>query len=224
MRTRDSSAPIDRKGTWIWDFQGHRCQVLFLGKGPLADRLEAFHEVVNRTDLALSWLEQVHSGRAIRASQPGLCGAADALWVSADLTALSVATADCVPIVVAGPGGLATIHAGWRGLVNGVIQSALEGLAGESKPLQAWIGPAIGPCCYEVAPDVANQVVAASDPMVLRPQEPRPHLDLAGAAEWQLSRGTVSVCTRCSPEWLWSYRRDGAKAGRNWTFAWRQEV
>jgi copper oxidase (laccase) domain-containing protein len=62
---------------------------------------------------------------------------------------------------------------------------------------------------------------------VLVEREPRPHLDLAGAAECQLVRGgvqqvhTLSVCTHCSPDWLWSYRRDKASSGRNWTFAWR---
>lgn len=227
MRSRDSSRPKSLKGYWTWEFQGYHCQVLFLGKGPQGDRLGAFTEVAPESERRLSWLKQVHSAQAIQASRQGSCGEGDALLASDNKTALSVATADCVPIVVEGPHGLATIHAGWRGLATGIIQSALDGLDGDSSLTRAWIGPAIGACCYEVAPEVASQVVAASDSSVLRAKQPRPHLDLAGAAEWQLARGgvarirTLSICTRCSPEWLWSYRRDGANAGRNWTFAWR---
>lgn len=95
--------------------------------------------------------------------------------------------------------------------------------------MRAWIGPAIGDCCYEVGEDVAEQVVAASSAEVLTRRNPRPHLDLAMASTVQLARGgirqihTIRVCTRCSPDLLWSYRRDGAASGRNFTFAWRRE-
>ena len=114
------------------------------------------------------------------------------------------------------------------GLAGRIIQETLAGLGEDPSTLRAWIGPAIGVCCYEVGRDVASKVVAASDLTVLRDREPRPHLDLTGAAECQLAQSGVeqihslSVCTHCSPDWLWSYRRDKAGAGRNWTFAWRQ--
>ena len=117
---------------------------------------------------------------------------------------------------------------GWRGLVAGVIPAALDRL-GPVQDLEAWIGPAIGPCCYEVSDDVADQVVAASDPGV-RSQGPagRPHLDLQAAAHHQLTAGGVGEihvlerCTRCHPEDLWSYRREGPGAGRNLAFVWRR--
>ena len=98
----------------------------------------------------------------------------------------------------------------------------------EAGSLHAWIGPAIGQCCYEVGPDVARKVVAASSAAVCSHRHRRPHLDLTGAVVHQLTAGGVEdihaleICTRCCPQWLWSYRRDGAAAGRNWAFAWKR--
>ncbi len=97
--------------------------------------------------------------------------------------------------------------------------------------LQSWIGPAIGSCCYEVGSEVAEKVAEASGRQVIvRGGGQRPHLDLILAAELQLaslgleSIQTLRVCTRCSSEWLWSYRREGAGVGRNLAFAWRTEI
>jgi YfiH family protein len=158
----------------------------------------------------------------------GPSGQADALTTQTDRLALSVATADCVPVVVAGARTLATIHAGWRGLVGRIITNTVGGLAEPAAALRAWIGPAIGSCCYEVGNEVAHQVVAASASTVRHETSSRPHLDLTAAAEIQL-RGAgieqieaIRVCTRCHPQWLWSYRLDREQAGRNWTFAWRR--
>ena len=144
--------------------------------------------------------------------------------------ALCVATADCVPVVLGAGDGVAAVHAGWRGVVAGVVDRAVGALAvavGE-RPVAAWIGPAIGPCCYEVGEDVASRVVAASATGVARRgRGARPHLDLVAAVEIQLRGAGVEAierlgpCTRCAPELLYSYRRDGAAAGRNLTYAWR---
>ena len=96
-------------------------------------------------------------------------------------------------------------------------------------PSAAWIGPAIGVCCYEVGEEVADRVGAVGGPEVVRSGGgDRPHLDLARAVEYQLRRaGVESIerlgpCTRCSPRLLHSYRRDGAGAGRNLTYVWRR--
>ncbi|HEX2164551.1 MAG TPA: laccase domain-containing protein, partial [Thermoanaerobaculia bacterium] len=94
----------------------------------------------------------------------------------------------------------------------------------------AWIGPALGPCCYEVGEEVAEAVAAASDPAVVsRPAAgARPRLDLAAAARRQLAAlgvedvRTVAACTRCEADLLWSYRRDGRRAGRNHAFIWKR--
>jgi len=226
MSTRDDSPPQLQGGFHTWSFQGEHSQIAFLGKGPQRQRQRAFEDVIDSPGLQLSWPRQIHSAMVLEVQGPGLCGDADALTTGQRGAALSIATADCVPIVIEGRRRLATIHAGWRGLAGRIIQGTLDDLAGETSAMKAWIGPAIGACCYEVGLDVASQVAAASDPAVQIPREPRPHLDLVAAAEWQLARGgveqihTVRVCTRCSPQWLWSYRRDKEDAGRNWTFAW----
>ena len=155
-----------------------------------------------------------------------MCGQADALTTGSNRLALSVATADCVPVVVAGERSLATIHAGWRGLAGGVVANVVSGLSEPATALRAWIGPAIGACCYEVGDEVAREVAAASAATVRHETATRPHLDLTAAAEIQLKREgighieTLRICTRCHPEWLWSYRLDRDQAGRNWTFAW----
>lgn len=228
MPTSDKSRPRLRAGFWTWAFQGENSHVFFVGKGPRGERQGAFAEVVADPAVRLAWPRQVHSDIVVEASRQGPCGQADALTTAERGLAVSVATADCVPIVVEAPRHLATIHAGWRGLAGHIIQQTLQELGDDPRRLQAWIGPAIGPCCYEVGRDVANKVVAASDRAVLIETEPRPHLDLVRAARAQLLRGGVeqihslSVCTHCSPEWLWSYRRDRDDAGRNWAFAWRE--
>jgi hypothetical protein len=151
---------------------------------------------------------------------------------------LSVVTADCVPVLLAGddPGGgfhLAAIHAGWRGVAAGIVEAAAarlaEGAGGGISPV-AWVGPAIGPCCYEVGEDVARRVAAASTEAAVRPNpipgRPNPHLDLRGAVGHQL-RGAgvetvhlVDACTRCRAEELASYRREGPGGGRHLAYLW----
>lgn len=223
------ATPQLHAGFWTWFFAGDHSQIVFLGKGPLRNRHETFARVVERPDLRLSWARQVHSATVLRATGEGPCGEGDALITAESHTAVSVATADCVPIVVEGLRHLGVIHAGWRGLASNIIQHTLNALGKPQTVRRAWIGPAVGVCCYEVAADVAEGVAKASDPSVIQDKDPRPHLDLARAAEIQLIRAgiesihTVAVCTRCSEEWLWSHRRDQSDTGRNWLFAWREK-
>lgn len=176
-----------------------------------------------------AWLRQVHSARAL-AARPGLAGDGDALWTEEEDLALFVATADCVPILLASSVSVAAVHAGWRGVCTGVVSTTLDRLATSTASLSAWIGPAIGPCCYEVGEDVATRVAAASSADVVVARTGRkPHLDLARAVREQLLRaGLQDVrllrrCTRCDPA-LASYRRDGARAGRNYSIIWRRAV
>ena len=96
------------------------------------------------------------------------------------------------------------------------------------KPIVAWIGPSIGPCCYEVGDDVAARLgAAATDDLVTQGLAGRPHVDLAAVARYQLARHGVETvrsfdrCTRCHADSLASYRRDGTAAGRNWSLVWR---
>ena len=179
--------------------------------------------------LPLAWLRQIHSARVV-AARAGDCGEGDALILAGEALVARIASADCLPIVVAGERSAVAIHAGWRGLVTGIVGAAVDRLRGDGeRALRAWIGPAIGPCCYEVGEAVAAAVAAASGGRAVeRGRGPRPHLDLRTAARAQLEAAGVADsellehCTSCRPEWLWSYRRDGAGAGRNLLLLWRE--
>ena len=105
-----------------------------------------------------AYLDQVHSADVIHAEEPGNRGQADALLVTQPGLPVMVATADCVPVVVESDGAAAVVHAGWRGAAAGVLPAALDAMrtAGH-EPNRAAIGPAIGPCCYEVGEEVASE-------------------------------------------------------------------
>ena len=181
--------------------------------------------------VAPAWLRQRHGTDAVRVVDPGCGGDGDALIVSRDGVAATVFVADCVPVLIAAGQNVAAVHAGWRGLASGVLASAVRELrrAGATDPAraEAWIGPAIGPCCYEVGEDVASRVesVTGSEVVIRRPGQ-RPHLDLPLAASIQLAAlgvgrtSSSGCCVRCDANW-WSYRRDGSRAGRNHAFIWR---
>lgn len=214
-------------GHWIWRARRGDVEIVFAGRGPAGERDEVLRRVAEDAPADLAWARQIHSATVLLA-QAGACGEGDALWTDRANLALSVITADCVPVVLAGPGGIAAVHAGWRGLVNGVIPATLRALPGTLSEWTAWIGPTIGACCYEVGEDVASQVVAASHPEVaVSGPAGKPHLDLQAVARWQLEAGGVGKvlslarCTRCDEEKLFSYRREGKGAGRNIAFIWR---
>ncbi len=221
------SAPELRQGFTVWTADWGAVRPAFVGRGPSANRGAALAAASPDHPLpALAWPRQVHSARVLEA-QPGECGEGDAVVTEERGLALAVATADCVPVLIAGERRLAAVHAGWRGLAAEVVARAVEALGEPATALRAAIGPAIGPCCYEVGEDVAGAVAAVSDPAVVLPgRGARPHLDLQAAARHQLARlgvraDIVARCTRCHPQELWSYRRDGAAAGRNLAFLWR---
>jgi YfiH family protein len=226
MTTEGPLGPIVEGGFWAWKARHGDVEVRFTGRGPANDRQEILH-AVDPAAPPLAWAKQIHSALALPA-QAGACGEGDALYSGETDLALSVVTADCVPVLVAGPAGLAAVHAGWRGIAGGVIPAALDKMTGDPAGRTAWIGPAIGPCCYEVGLEVADKVVAASTPEVARSGPAgKIHLDLQAAARHQLAAAgvrqvfVVPVCTRCDAEKLWSYRREGKAAGRNMAFIWR---
>jgi purine-nucleoside/S-methyl-5'-thioadenosine phosphorylase / adenosine deaminase len=214
----------ERDGFPVWRATRAAVAVRFAGRGPRLERGETLR-AIGGPDIPVAWAKQVH-GAALLAARPGSCGEGDALCTAEPGLALAIATADCVPVLLSGPAGIAAVHAGWRGLVAGVLAGAMAAL-GDPAAIQAWIGPAIGLCCYEVGADVADAVVAATAPEVANALGgDKAHLDLAAAARCQLERaGVRSVellvsCTRCDPR-LWSYRRDGKGAGRNLAFICR---
>jgi YfiH family protein len=155
----------------------------------------------------------------------------DALLALAPGQAVGVRVADCVPLLVADPssGAVAAIHAGWRGVVAGVVEAALLGLrrASGAAPgqLLAAIGPHIGPDAFEVGDDVARQIAAAAPDgaRVVLAREPRPHVSLERAVAAQLlafglTAGNIERvpgCTFSEPARFYSFRRDGSRSGRH---------
>ncbi|MDH3211508.1 MAG: peptidoglycan editing factor PgeF [Myxococcales bacterium] len=158
---------------------------------------------------------------------------ADAVVSRAAGVAIGVATADCVPILLATARGdaVAAVHAGWRGLARGVVASGVEALrrlADPHEPLVAVLGPHIGPCCYEVDRPVLDALEARFPqalPGALRPAGRPGHalLDLALLARAELAAAGIApaalgavrdACTCCDAGRFHSFRRDGARAGR----------
>jgi hypothetical protein len=146
---------------------------------------------------------------------------------------VAVVTADCVPVLLATPSGagVAAIHAGWRGLADGVLAAGVAALARASSvepaQLAAGIGPHIGPCCYEVDAPVLDALASGHAEALADAARPvRPGhalLDLgrlaaaalaaAGLEEASIGRA-AAACTRCDADRFHSYRRDGPRAGR----------
>jgi YfiH family protein len=152
---------------------------------------------------------------------------ADGLLSGLPGVAVGVTTADCLPVLLAAPdgGAVAALHAGWRGLVAGILGRGVEALCEKAgcAPTELWaaVGPGIRPCCFEVGGEVVEAFSAAGFPerFFTQGNAGRPYGDLAGLAVWALGRAglqdvhVVGTCTRCEPERYFSYRRDGWPTG-----------
>jgi len=178
------------------------------------------------------WLRQVHGSRVLRLqySQPDAEALeADAAWTDEPGLACTVQVADCLPVLMAAPGGraVAAAHAGWRGLAGGVVEAALaalcEGAHCAPRDIAVWLGPCIGPRRFEVGAEVLEAFGAS-------PADPDPSLFVSGgqrdgAARWQANlAGLTSLrlqragvrhisggvwCTFEDRLRFFSYRRDG---------------
>jgi polyphenol oxidase len=216
----------DAAGYVAWRGGTAGVSVVFAGIGPAASGEEVLARITGE-QRPVAWARQVHSARVL-AARAGDCGEGDALLAHEPGLALAIVTADCVPVLIAGPRRLAAAHAGWRGIAAGVVAAAVDALGDAAAESTAWIGPAIGPCCYETAADVAGLVAAASHPEIVSAGAAgRPHLDLPAAVRHQLEAAGLrdirhlACCTRCHPAHLHSFRREGKGAGRNHAFIWR---
>jgi polyphenol oxidase len=129
-----------------------------------------------------------------------------------------VLVADCLPVALVAPQAVAMLHAGWRGLAAGVLEEGLAALAelGAAEPPVAAIGPGIGPCCYEVGPEV-HAALGTSGRTA----------DLKAVAAERLARAgvervhDVGLCTACDAGRFFSHRRDAGVTGRQAGIAWR---
>jgi polyphenol oxidase len=159
---------------------------------------------------------QIHSTLVHRAAAGARGEPGDGLWTDEPGLPVLAMTADCLPIALVRDVGespaVAVLHAGWRGLLTGVVAAGAGVIDGA---FRAAVGPAIGPCCYEVGPEVAGPFAAAYGDDVVRGRK----LDLWTAAERALqAAGAVEVervdlCTACNPELFFSHRRTGKPRG-----------
>jgi YfiH family protein len=164
--------------------------------------------------LALNRQQHSATVRRARAGARGEPG--DGLWTEEPGLPVLALAADCVLIALARPAGerpaLAVLHAGWRGLLEGVVAAAVGELGGRPA---AVVGPAIGPCCYEVGQEVAEPFRRAFGADVVRGRK----LDLWSSAERAVraagcaSVGRVDLCTACNPQLFFSERRTGKPRG-----------
>lgn len=151
---------------------------------------------------------------------------ADALVATLAGDTVGVRVADCVPVLVGdtSTGHVAAIHAGWKGVVAGVVARAIERLGTDGAELVAAIGPCIGACCFEVSREVADKIAAASGgACIVSTHEPaKAMVDLRIAVATQLRLLGIATqhveqvggCTRCEAGTYYSFRRDGDHAGR----------
>ncbi len=166
-----------------------------------------------------AWLRQVHGADVVRATTPGHLGEGDAVFTTEPMLPMAVGVADCFPVIVAGEAGIGIAHAGWRGAAAGVVGALVGAMrAAGITPQRAAIGPGIGPCCFEVGPEVAERFPRHGATTTWG----TPSVDLRAALLDQLGGLDVWVSDDCtmSGEGFHSFRRDGT-ALRQVAVAWR---
>lgn len=177
---------------------------------------------------ALAICDQVHGDGVLVVTQGQgplrTLGQADALVTTTPGVWLAVRTADCVPILLAAPGGVAAVHAGWRGTVAPILGPAVESLCAETGCQPSEVRAAIGPCIGLQAYEVGQEVVHALENLdlqvcVQRSPSGRCHVDLARANRlllhrYGVQRVDVMGCCTYSDARFFSHRRDGAETGR----------
>ncbi len=178
------------------------------------------------------WLWQVHGTRVVDAARAGRDEQADAAWTQLPGTVCTVMTADCLPVLFADRTGscVAAAHAGWRGLLNGVLESVIDSLPVAPTQLCAWLGPSIGLSAFEVGADVYDVFCIQDDTNKThfqRTETPGKWIaNLPGLARQRLQKAGVTSlfggnwCTYTDRQRFFSYRRDGAHSGRMATLIW----
>lgn len=183
------------------------------------------------------WLRQIHGCDCLRAETLSSGAAAEAATADAAVTGragvvCAVLTADCLPILLCTDDGrqVGAVHAGWRGLAAGVLDSALRMLSCPASRVLAWIGPGIGPSAFEVGGEVREAFMRAA-PEAAAAFQPRPGgrwlADLPALARQRLAAAGVThivggdLCTYSQSRDFFSYRRDGT-TGRMASLIWLQ--
>ncbi|MED5503838.1 MAG: peptidoglycan editing factor PgeF [Pseudomonadota bacterium] len=178
------------------------------------------------------WLNQTHSTVVAKVSDTTTQVLdSDGVFTSSSQVVCSAMTADCLPVLLTNTQGtqVAAVHAGWRGLANGIVENALELFSGE---VMAWLGPAIGPQAFEVGDDVLQAFVdfdsQAHQAFIPRDVEGKWLADMSTLATQRLNKFGITqvfdsgLCTFQHKEDFYSYRRDGV-TGRQATFIWIED-
>ncbi len=176
------------------------------------------------------WLTQPHSDKVIHSNDWHSSIEADACFTDQANHVCVIMTADCLPLLVCNQQGteVAAIHAGWRGLANGIIANTLSKFSDKPTELLVWLGPAIGPKAFEVGQDVFD-IFTQRDPqsaLAFESTEADHYLaDIYLLAKQQLSEFAITQvyggdrCTFNEPDRFFSYRRDG-ETGRMASMIW----
>jgi len=177
------------------------------------------------------WMTQTHSTIAIEATPENKDQIADASFTTKPNRICIVLTADCLPILLCNKQGtsIAAIHAGWRGLAGGIIETTLQALHQPGDSILAWLGPAIGPQQFEVGKDVYDAFAdrhAESVSAFIPYSQGKWLANLYTLAKIRLKLQGVSqiyggdFCTFTQADMFFSYRRDKSKTGRLASMIW----
>ncbi len=160
----------------------------------------------------------------------------DGLATSLTGVTLGVTTADCIPILLAEPNtkAIASVHAGWRGILAGIIENTVSlmktDLGADPANIFAYLGPSIGPCCYEVKDDTISRL-SESDKLFLERRAGAVFFDLRAWSTGRLRKSGIDsqkiwnadVCTCCHTELFFSHRGDKTCKGLNFSMITRLE-
>ena len=172
--------------------------------------------VARMTGGRLAQARQVHGTDVIEADSEDVAEADGQVTARRGVATMAL-TADCLPIALVSPEGVGMLHAGWRGLANGVIDNGVTRLRElGAERIEAAIGPGAGPCCYEVGPEV-HAAFGTSGRTVDLKAIARERLAEAGVAAVH----DCGLCTMHDPERFFSHRRDRGVTGRQAGVVWR---
>lgn len=177
-----------------------------------------------------AWLSQIHGTVVVEAADFHQPPPADAVFSTRPGSACVVMTADCLPVLFTDQAGtcVAAAHAGWRGLLEGVLEATVQRLPAAREQVLAWLGPAIGPAAFEVGDEVRAAFVArdaAAASAFVAGERGRWLCDLYALARMRLAAERVTqvygggLCTYSDAERFYSFRRDGV-AGRMASLIW----
>lgn len=191
----------------------------------VAENRHRLAEVLGPACRPVQWLNQVHGSACVVVESATGVPDADAAYTRTPGQPIAVLTADCLPLFITDRAGteIAVVHAGWRGLVAGVIESALAHFRAPPQALLAWMGPAIGPQAFQVGAEVREAFLQASRPVqqvstaaaFCADAQGRYRADIYQLARLRLAAGGVQavggggLCTVADRGRFYSWRRDG---------------